>query len=291
MKQEQLLSAILTNIAEGIFALDTELCITYINPSAARMSGSPENVILGKSASQALTLLESKNLSSFLQNLPVPGSPCIFSDAILKINGNTFIVDGSITALNDAIGEIQGYVIITRDISDMKKLHATLDHQASHDKLTGLVNREGFVVELDSILDLIKRSGGSHILIQININGFKKITGNWGVMGGNAIIIQFAEVLKSVARGEDILARLTNDIFAMISLESSPEYAAALSRRIHEAVAHTVFSYNDQTFQLSASIGIVQITRKAAFAEALMLAVDSACISARCSGGDKTLSV
>jgi diguanylate cyclase (GGDEF)-like protein/PAS domain S-box-containing protein len=290
MRQVQLISAILKNINEGVFALDEGLRIIYVNPSAVRMCGSPEKNILGKSALQILRLLEPKNLTSFFHTTPAPGSPRHFKDAIFKVEGNTLVVDGSITTLCDACAGIQGYVIIARDVSDMKKLQASLSYQASHDKLTGLLNREGFVMELDTIVDLVKRNGGSPSLMQINIDGFKQVTDVSGVAGGNAVLIQFAGMLKSVIRENDIPARLANDIFALICMENDPSYSYTLAERIHETVRKTVFSNYHETFSLTASIGMIQITEKAAFGEALLSTVDIACNSARCTGGDKTLS-
>jgi diguanylate cyclase (GGDEF)-like protein len=183
---------------------------------------------------------------------------------------------------------VQGYVIITRDVSELKKLRATLDYQASHDKLTGLISREGFAVQLDSILDSVKLGSGTdeYTLMQINIDGFRRVTDTAGVNGGNAILIQFASTIKSVIREDSIPARLTNDIFAVICMKNDSEDAA---RRLHEAVRHTVFSYAGKTFPLTASIGMLQITEKAAFAESLLFTVDVTCNSARCTGGDKTL--
>jgi diguanylate cyclase (GGDEF)-like protein/PAS domain S-box-containing protein len=290
MNRSQLLTAILRNIQEGVFALDADLRIVYVNPSAIRMCGLPAKTILGKSASQTILLLDPKTLDNFFRVMPSLGNPHHFKDSILKAGGNTLIVDGSITALKRQ-GGIRGYVVITRDVSELKKLHATLDYEASHDKLTGLINREGFVVQLDTILDLIKQgnteeNSGGYTLMQINIDGFRQVTGAAGVNGGNAILIQFASAIKSVIREDSIPARLTNDIFAIICRENDSE---ATARRIHEAVRHTVFSYAGKTFQLTASIGMLQITEKAPFGEALLFTADVTCNSARCTGGNKTL--
>jgi diguanylate cyclase (GGDEF)-like protein/PAS domain S-box-containing protein len=290
MKQEPLLTTILKYLKEGVFSLDKELRIVYVNPSAIRMCNSPEKAILGKFAPRTLTLLESKTLNNFFHAIPDRGGIARhFKDAILKVGGNTLIVDGSITALSDDAGNLRGYVIITRDVSELQKLHATLNYQARHDKLTGLVNREGFVVELDAVLDMVKRSGGHYFLLQINVDGFRRVTGNSGMTGGNSILIQFASTLKSVTQEGDIIARLANDIFAVICLENDSGYAENLAERIHVAVKRTVFSCNGKTYPLTVSVGIVQITHKTAFAEALLSAVDVACNSAKCTGGDKTL--
>jgi diguanylate cyclase (GGDEF)-like protein/PAS domain S-box-containing protein len=288
----QLLTAILKYIKEGVFFLGADLRIVYVNPSAVRMCGSTEKTILGKPALQTIVLLDPKSLDNYLRIMPSLDNPYHFKDSILKVGGNTLIVDGSITALKNHHDGILGYVIITRDVGELKKLRATLDYQASHDKLTGFINREGFAVQLDSIVDLVKLGGGSeeisggYTLMQINIDGFRRVTGAAGVNGGNAILIQFASTIKSVIQENSIPARLTNDIFAVICMKNDSE---AVAHRLHEAVRHTVFSYAGKTFPLTASIGMLQITEKAAFAESLLFTVDVACNSARCTGGDKTL--
>jgi diguanylate cyclase (GGDEF)-like protein/PAS domain S-box-containing protein len=285
MNNEQLLAAILQNIHDSIFALDSEFKIAYINPSAASMCASTE--LVGKSAVQVFTLLDPKSLGSILNKLTVAGQHLNFKDAIFRAGGNTLIVDGSITTLGTA--DIEGYVIIARDVSEKKKLYASLDFQASHDTLTGLVNREGFVVRLDELLDTIKKSGDTRILMQINIDNFKRITNESGAAGGNAILIQFAELLKTLVRESDTPARVANDIFTLIHMGGSE--ASALAGHIHKAVEKTEFTYTENTYHLTVSIGVVQITGKAAFAEALMSEVDKACASAKKAGGNTTFGI
>ncbi|MDR1929548.1 MAG: GGDEF domain-containing protein [Treponema sp.] len=256
------------------------------------MCASSERSIAGRPAAQVFSLFDGKTLSNILKKKLLPGRCFDFKDAVFKAGGNNLIVDGSITALSagGSAGHQPGggYVIITRDVSEKKKLHAYLDYQVSHDTLTGLPNREGFVVRLDDLLDTVKRSGGVHSLMQINIDNFKRVTDESGRAGANAVLIQFAEMLKSLAGMKDIPARLSSDIFALLYNSGGSGEAAALSERIHETVKNYKFAYDGKIYPLTVSIGIVPITKKAAFAEGLLAEAERICAAAKKIGGDTT---
>jgi diguanylate cyclase (GGDEF)-like protein/PAS domain S-box-containing protein len=290
MNQEQF-SVILRNIHDGVIITDKDLLVTYVNPSTVRISEWESSFPLQKKAPLVFTLLEAETLSNLLQNLPGGSEPCVFHDAIYKTGGATKIVDGSISRISENNGDTAGYVIILRDISEMIKLSANLDYQASHDPLTGFVNREGFAMMLDMLLDEVKQKGGEGSLIQINIDHFNKISKEIGDAGGHSILLQFAEILKPFIQHKKIPARLGSDIFALTLLDSNAENGALFAERINDAIKNTAFIYNDKKFSLTVSMGIVQINKKAPFAEALLSAADKACNTARQAGGNNIVSL
>jgi two-component system CheB/CheR fusion protein len=242
-------------------------------------------------------LFVAKNLSNLLQkNLPSLKDPFYFKEAILKNSANTLIVDGSITAFPDpTLPEAEGapvnpgYVLVMRDISQVKRLSAVIGYQASHDSLTGLLNREGLALHLDDILDRIKRDGGEHVLFQIDIDRFKRKTSEMGTACRNAIILKFAERLETLIRHRDLIARIGSDIFALVLMNHDSKTAADTARMIHQLINSTSFSFEEQDFNLTISIGMIRIDGKIAFAEGLLNSVDVACNAAKKEDGNKTV--
>jgi diguanylate cyclase (GGDEF)-like protein/PAS domain S-box-containing protein len=292
MNKDQLFLTILENIHDGIIAVDKDTQVIYINPAAEAMCAANESKILGKNLSQTLSLLEPKSLNNILQkSLPKVKESISFKDAILKSSANTTIVDGSITALPNKNDELQGFVFVLRDISQLKKLSAAIDYQASHDQLTGLLNREGLALRLDETLDTVKRAGGDYTLMQIEIDKFDNVTTASGAAGANAILIQFSEILKTMIQRRDVFARIGNSSFALILIDCNKDSAQEVAERIHRLVNSRGFNYENKDYSLTMSMGLVQITETASFGEALLLSAENAVCEAKRSGGNKTVMV
>ena len=289
MNQEQLFSTILQNVHDGIIALDHNCFITFVNPAALKMS-QWEKPPLNQQAAKAFILLEPRNLTNLIcKKLPQDNEPLLFKDAIYKCGSRTLIVDGSITRIPEEGGEEpQGYVIVLRDISDMKKLSATLDYHVSHDALTGLANREGFCMHLEDILDSVKRVGKSAALLQIDIDSYGAIKTETGEAGGNALLGWFARILQSHVKHQDVSARLGGSVFNLVLFDCTMDGAEGAARRIHHSVKEG-FTFEERTFPVTVSIGIVPVNDKALFAAALLSAVDAVCNSAKKAGGGKTI--
>lgn len=291
MNQERLFSAILQNVHDGIIALDKELNISFANPEALRISKWGK-IPVDQSAAKVFTLLEPQNLVNLVSKKLPPGEePFLFKDAIYKSGENTTIVDGSISRIHDTeSNEFQGYVLVLRDISELKKLRASLDYHVSHDALTGLVNREGFVMELDDILDSVKRLGNKCMLLQLDIDSYSDIKTEAGEAGGNSLLTWFSQMLQSQVKHRDFSARLGGCVFTLVLFDCADAEAASVAGRIHETVS-SGFSFEEKQYPVTVSIGMIPITEKAAFAAGLLTLVDQACNSAKKAGGGKTIAL
>ncbi|MDR2661514.1 MAG: diguanylate cyclase [Treponema sp.] len=290
MDQEKFFSAILQNIHDGIIVLDKDLCITFVNAAALKISGW-ETAPLDEAASRTFTLLESLNLTNLVgKKLPRNTDPLIFKDAIYKCGPHTSIVDGSIARIpEEESHETAGYVIVIRDISEFKKLSASLDYHVSHDSLTGLINREGFIMELEDILDSVKRVGEDCGLLQIDIDSYNAVKAETGEPGGNALLTWFAQILQADLKHRDISGRLGGSVFTVILLDCIPAKMKNVAKRLHTSVSRG-FSFENKTFPVTISIGMVPISEKAAFAAGILSAVDNACNAAKKAGGGRTVS-
>jgi diguanylate cyclase (GGDEF)-like protein/PAS domain S-box-containing protein len=289
MNQERLFSAILENVHDGIIALDKNLFISFVNPAAVKMS-QWEKAPLNQRAAQLFILLEPKSLSNLIgKKLPQDEKPFLFKDAIYKCGSNTLIVDGSIARIPEEDGhETQGYVIVIRDISDMKKLSATLDYQISHDALTGLANREGFNMQLEDVLDSVKRVEKNAALLRLDIDNYDAIKTETGEAGGNALLTWFTHILQSQVKHRDLSARLRGCAFTLVLFDCTLDEAEGAAQRIHHAAAEG-FIFEGRQFPVTVSAGLVEISEKATFAAALLSSADAACNAAKKAGGGQTV--
>jgi diguanylate cyclase (GGDEF)-like protein len=97
-------------------------------------------------------------------------------------------------------------------------------------------------------------------------------------------------MLQSQVKHRDFSARFGSCVFTLVLLDCAGEEAARVAGRIHETVS-AGFSFEEKTYPVTVSIGMIPITEKAAFAAGLLSSVDKACSSAKKAGGGKTISV
>src|SRR5690606_53887 len=112
-----------------------------------------------------------------------------------------------------ADGRIAGVVWVCRDVTERHLLSESLEHAVHHDKLTGLLNRDGFERALAKLLQAPSFSAPQHLLCHLDVDGFKLVNDSAGHLAGNALLCELAELLRSAVRNADTLARLGDDEF------------------------------------------------------------------------------
>lgn len=288
-KQERLFSAILHSVNDGLIAVDNDMRILFINPVASHMGGWAEEECRGKPIHQVLSMIDSKTLNPKLPSaLPEGESSNKFHDVILKSRlGQTYIIDGSITKIHQAGNEIEGYVIAFRDVTELRTLSATVDYQTSHDKLTGLGNREDFVKKLQSILEEMERYGGANTLLQLDVDRFKIVNDTSGTMAGDELLRQVATYIQTLTQRNDIAARLGGDEFAVVLRDCVLENAIQVAQRLQEAVQNHRFIWQNNLFPITLSIGLVPLSGGDSDIHMIMAAADDACYIAKEEGGNR----
>jgi diguanylate cyclase (GGDEF)-like protein/PAS domain S-box-containing protein len=288
-QQERLFSAILHSVNDGIVATGINLDVLFMNPIAEEMTGWSESEAQGHPAHAVLSLIDSRTLSSIIPDaLPADGHPVFFRDSIMKSrHGSSFIVDGSITKIHQARNETEGYVLAFRDISELKRMSATIDYQASHDALTGLSNREEFSLRLGELLEDLKRNGGRHTLIELDVDRFKVVNDTCGSLAGDELLRQVANVIQSLTQRHDISARLGGDEFAVILRDCSPEDSLHVAKRLQDAVQSHKFIWQKNLFPITLSIGVVPLTNTDNDIHQVLASADDACYIAKEEGGNR----
>jgi diguanylate cyclase (GGDEF)-like protein/PAS domain S-box-containing protein len=288
LHQKKLFSAILDNVSDGIVAMDPDLFVIFMNPAAARMSGWTEMDVRGKLLKQVFNLIDSHSLTPLIPaGLPRDSAASFFQSAIFKgAHGIKLIVDGSITQIPSSGKMPPGYVMVFRDISEVKKLSAVIDYQAYHDSLTNLANREGFTLQLEELLDDLRRNHTKHSLMELNIDNFTAINDAGGVKAGDEILRQIALIIRSQIQRDDLAARLTGDIFTLVLRNCGSKDAMQVAQRLQEAVRSHVFSYGDRTFSFTVSIGILPLNGNEGDMHRILSAIHKTCAAAKTAGGD-----
>src|SRR5690606_37720728 len=122
-----------------------------------------------------------------------------------------------------------GAVVIMHDVTEMRGLTRRISYQASHDALTGLVNRAEFERRLEQALDSIREEGISHILCYRDLDRFKAVNDTCGHLAGDSMLREVARLIRDQVRDSDVVARLGGDEFGMLLIRCPLEKARQIA--------------------------------------------------------------
>ena len=158
---------------------------------------------------------------------------------------------------------------------------ARLVYQASHDALTGLINRREFEQRLERTLLSALQQGREHALCYMDLDQFKVINDSCGHAAGDELLRQLALLLKGNLRERDTLARLGGDEFALLLENCSVQDALEVADTFRAEVQRFRFKWGDRIFAVGMSVGMVAINRDSGTAASLLSAADAACYVAK----------
>ena len=176
---------------------------------------------------------------------------------------------------------------VVEDVSEARELASEIAHQASHDDLTGLINRREIERRLGHVTQSVERDEGRHSLCFVDLDQLKLVNDTCGHAAGDRFLRQFAHALSSQLRGDDWVGRLGGDEFAVFLADASLEDAERVAQRIHARLGQSAFHWNDRKFGLGCSIGVVEINRDTHDADWLLRAADTACYLAKEEGRNR----
>jgi diguanylate cyclase (GGDEF)-like protein len=163
----------------------------------------------------------------------------------------------------------------------MWELAQQLSYQASHDALTGLINRREFDRQLEQALHDSQNTGREHTLCYMDLDQFKVVNDTCGHIAGDRLLKQLSQVLIADIRNNDVFARLGGDEFGLLLEGCGLEKAEQVVEKIRQQVKDFRFSWEDKTFELGVSIGMVPITKDSPSVTELLSESDAACYVAK----------
>ena len=202
------------------------------------------------------------------------------SNVLIGDDGNGSHIRGPLAPIHDSKGEINGDVLGCRDVAQLQRMVRRLAHRASHDPLTGLLNRFEFGKHLDDAVERSRQEGRPWALCYMDLDYFKIVNDTWGHLAGDELLKQVAGLLRCSVRACDVLARLGGDEFGVLLSDCTLGKARVIANRLRRAIKKGEFTWENQRLDMTASIGLAAITPDKDAAEALHM-VDSACYVAK----------
>ncbi len=279
-------------MGESVITVDAEGRIDYINHAAAALLGQTSEQVLGKTFPDVASLVDESDRRSLgdpvRKALATGGRVTMGKRAVLvPVNGSLErSVEISVTPLKSNGNDfVLGLVLVMHDTSEMRGLTRQMSYQASHDALTGLVNRREFERRLREAMDAAQAGDVAHALCYLDLDRFKVVNDTCGHTAGDNMLREVATIIKDAVRDSDTAGRIGGDEFALLLVGCPLEKARQIADDVVRAVNDYRFVWKDNIFNIGVSIGLVEIGRAGGSIEDLMNSADSACYVAKKQGG------
>lgn len=309
-------------VTEAVLMTDLGGLLQWSNPAAAALLGHDPEPILGHDLRHLLVLLDNEQERLSFDPCLLKGETVFLVEGttLIRSDGSGRQVEGLAAPLRPPAmglvpapkaggkrvvgieeGDGDGMVLILRDTSDRQRLA----REARYDALTGLLNREGFEQHsgdaLERARERAEREEGPEessndaghfvrgdVLFYLDLDQFQVVNETCGHAAGDMLVQWIASLIRERLGDADVLARLGGDEFALLIRDTTIEGAERLAGEIHASLAHFRFVWQDKSFSIGTSIGLVPVTADFDDLAALAGAADRACFLAKRHGRGQT---
>lgn len=282
----------LASIADGVIRVNARGELDYLNPSAELMTGWSLAEAQGQPVERVYKVLDER--TRFPRKSSI--EECLAKNWTISFNARMlvreademeFLIQEMASPIKGRGGTLVGAVVVFRDVTQLRGLQRERNYLASHDPLTGLINRREFETRLGRSLEEARREKTDHVLCYIDLDDFKVVNDTAGHLVGDQLLKQIASTLTTFLHGGDTLGRLGGDEFALLLKDCSVEEALKRCDSLCRAVRNHRFRWEDRIFKVGASVGIVALGHNLPGLEDALKAADSACYVAKNEGRNR----
>ncbi len=283
----------LQSLAEAIIATDKEGRITFMNPAAEQLTGTETASASGRPLEEVVNLVDETDrrlLADPVNQALTAGTPVNLSRRALlmpRAIGGERSIELTASPIRDAHQEVVGAVVMLHDVTELRGLARQMSYQATHDALTGLVNRREFERRLQESIDSGHRGDGQHVLCYLDLDRFKLVNDTSGHVAGDSMLREVAKLLRDAVRDSDTVGRLGGDEFGLLLIGCPLDKARQIADDLTRAVGDYRFVWKDKIFNIGVSVGLVEISRESGTLEELLAAADTACYVAKKQGSGR----
>lgn len=277
----------LESIGEGVVTTDTRGRIEYMNHAAERLTGHGREEVKGAPFGDIVRLVDEFDR----RPLGDPVQRCLSLRQRVNMGRRALLVgrsaehehsvELSASPVRGAGRVVTGAVVLFHDVSEIRGHARQMSYQATHDALTGLVNRQEFERRLEEAIDIARAEHVNHVLCYLDLDRFKAVNDTSGHMAGDAVLREVASLVREQVRDSDTVARIGGDEFGLLLAGCPLEKARQLATDVCRAVAERDFVWRDRSFSIGVSIGLVEITASSGSLKDMLAAADSACYVAK----------
>ena len=276
----------LHSISEAVITTDIDKRIIYMNPIARRITGWNEEEAIGMPVDTVFRLIHEQTrepVKSTVDECLLQQGTVLFEEPAILINknGDEFAVENSSSPIRGHNGELIGAVMVFRNITHIRNLSKKMEFQATHDALTGLINRHEFEHQLNIAVKSARDDNRTHAICYLDLDQFKIVNDTCGHLAGDQLLKEIAALMPLSIRSSDCLARLGGDEFGVLMLDCPIKQAEKVADSLRASIRDFNFSWDRKTFDIGVSIGLVPISKDSGSVQDILRRSDSACYIAK----------
>ncbi len=291
--ERQRLDGILGSVGDGVFGVDAQGVINFVNPTALRMLGhDDESALLGMNAQHAIHHSDEQGRalrdedSPLLQVYRSGESVARIETVFWNVEREAVPVECSVLPLEFG-GRREGSVVVFRDIGERRNTDR-LRWELIHDPLTGLFNGRHFAQLLAQDIGRRREHGGYGALLYFDVDRYTHIVDAGGPAVGDRLVADFAEALGKRLREGDVLARLEGDRLALLLTGAQLDHLFSLADSFRELAHSCYYTVNQHRRHATVSLGVAVVSRDTPSAEYVLEHARVACKTAKHRGRDQT---
>ena len=289
-EQATKLSVTLTSIGDGVITTDEHGHIAWMNPEAERLTGWSLPSAMERDSSDILDIYDQATgrdipnpILCAIQDRKTVGLP---KEAMLRRpDGTSIAIDDSASPLFDEARKVFGAVMVFRDTTEQRDHSRDIEFRATHDPLTGLLNRAAFFERLKRCLADPAARLNSYLLA-IDLDHFKRVNDSLGHDAGDTVLCRIADILTDSAGDTGTVARLGGDEFSILTRNRDINGVKSLAASICERISAGTFlrRSSDTSIRIGASIGVMPLNQPDLTSTEAMKCADIAAYSAKNAG-------
>ncbi|MET1083535.1 MAG: EAL domain-containing protein [Burkholderiales bacterium] len=283
--EKELFRVTLASIGDAVITTDAVRRVTYLNKVAEDLTGWPEAEARGLRFAEVFRIVHEETRKpaedAVVEGLRAKEAVGPLDQTVLICrDGREISIDTSVAPILDSSDITIGAVLVFRDVTAQRKLAQQLSHQATHDTLTKLVNRGEFERRLTHLLASASPYA-PHALLYLDLDQFKVVNDTCGHAGGDDLLRQISALLRTELRARDTLARLGGDEFGVLLEHCALPEAKRIANNLRELVHGFRFGWQDKSFHIGVSIGLVPLIQAGETPSGVVSAADSSCYAAK----------
>jgi len=282
----------LASIADAVVTVDTAGRIEFMNPVAERLTGWPLAEAPQRPVAEVFAVVDEATGAPIAD----PVARALSEASAIEAEGNVVLlcrgaesiaIDYSVAPIRDRTARTVGAVLVVQDMSRERQYAARLSNLASHDPLTGLLNRREFEQRVRATVEHREAEEGQHAVLYLDLDQFKVVNDTSGHAAGDELLRQVGALLRPRLREGDVLARLGGDEFGVLLPHCPPSPALRIAEALRKAIVDFRFAWKNRSFTIGVSIGLVNLAEGPHTLASVLSAADAACYLAKDKGRNR----
>lgn len=283
---------LLESTSEGIFGVDRQLRCTFVNRAAASMLGYAADELIGRDMHALIHFLHEDGApyareDSFIYRTIRENRRFWAEDEVLWTKDRTAIpVQYTANPISEH-GNVSGAAVVFRNVTETRAMARKMDFLATHDPLTGLVNRREFEHRVQKTIDELSTADESHIVAYLDLDQFKIVNDTCGHVAGDELLRQLTHLLHTKLRKGDTLARLGGDEFGVLMNYCGIDDGLRVVEEIRQLVSDFRFTWENKAFTIGVSAGVTIVSADTSSVSIVLSEADTACYMAKDAGRNR----